>query len=102
MWSTYDHIQGEDEVMFMEYRRELKVLFDNVTQLVSCLLAVYSNYLSVCSIRVLLSAFVVFWAGVGNNSPVASGYTKSIRQWIIHEHWSSIKVLLHDGWGVTR
>ena len=28
-------IQGEDEVMFMEYRRELKVLFDNITQLVS-------------------------------------------------------------------
>lgn len=32
--------------MFMEYRRELKVLFDNITQLVSYLLAV-------CSIRVL-------------------------------------------------
>lgn len=27
--------EGEDEVMFMEYRRELKVLFDNITQLSS-------------------------------------------------------------------
>ena len=29
--------------MFMEYRRELKVLFDNITQLVSHLLTVCSN-----------------------------------------------------------
>ena len=25
--------QGEDEIMFLDYRRELKVLFDNLTQL---------------------------------------------------------------------
>jgi len=37
-------MQGEDEVMFMEYRKELKVLFDNITQLVSIV--------CVCTIRV--------------------------------------------------
>lgn len=25
--------QGEDEIMFMDYRRQLKILFDNLTQL---------------------------------------------------------------------
>ena len=25
--------QGEDEIMFLDYRRQLKVLFDNLTQL---------------------------------------------------------------------
>lgn len=29
--------QGEDEVMFLEYRRQLKVLFDNMAQLVGSL-----------------------------------------------------------------
>ena len=27
--------QGEDEVMFMEYRKEMKILFDNIAQLAS-------------------------------------------------------------------
>ena len=27
--------QGEDEVLFMEYRKEMKILFDNIAQLAS-------------------------------------------------------------------
>ena len=30
----YCIFQGEDEVMFMEYRKEMKILFDNIAQLV--------------------------------------------------------------------
>lgn len=32
--TTIAFFQGEDEVMFMEYRKEMKILFDNIAQLV--------------------------------------------------------------------
>jgi len=30
---NFEH-EGEDEVMFIEYRKEMKILFDNIAQLV--------------------------------------------------------------------
>jgi len=48
-------MQGEDEVMFMEYRKELKVLFDNITQLVSVVSC------SVCSIRVFECPTIIWF-----------------------------------------
>ena len=33
-FSVLRSFQGEDEVMFMEYRKEMKILFDNIAQLV--------------------------------------------------------------------
>ena len=52
-------VQGEDEALFIEYRSRLKVLFDNIAQLVCILLyTVYVNKMSLYSNSNYLSSTV--------------------------------------------
>ena len=52
-------MQGEDEVMFMEYRKELKVLFDNITQLVSICCSVRSVRVFECPTVIWFHLFFI-------------------------------------------
>ena len=51
-------LKGEDEVLFLDYRKELKVLIDNIAMLVGVIMYLY-NFICTCIVH-MYSMYLAF------------------------------------------